>query len=594
MVPDGGGGRGGGAAVEGTVMRGMIQAKGWRALAGAVAGTVAGVLLAAAPAEAQWATVQEQFYLQAPHNWVFRARHANADRLFNAFDFGHAILYEQLLTRPDAPASLLEEETYGKLVREVLVRPPRLPLEEGAIAVRYGRLAPEAKAMFEWAHLLHRQLYDVLADERLTAAQQDAEVARLLRYYRSRPDLAFSARPKSMALMQEQPYSLAFRQKHPKFNGLIWGYHWLQVGLYEPLVVGRTTEARQAGIRAAVARFWQMIEGGVATLPHQMPMTAAISPAFAARYPEAAIVFDNLHSMHDVVSDILANPSVPRDRKRAEILRAAVRFRDDTTEVMPEAAWRRMSLEMGVENMGGLATAALGPLPAPSVTRGAVMQHDRQTGAMTGFAWGSGVGGAHAGHDAHAGHAPPPDSTPARRDTARHTPADAAFMQGMIGHHAQALAMAALVPARTATPALRALAERIEVSQRDEIAAMRRWLAERGEPVPDSTGALPAAAGEHAGHATHAGHGGGGDSAMPGMLTPTQLAELAAATGAAFDRLFLRFMIQHHEGALAMVRELLATPGAARESQTFTFVSDVDTDQRAEIARMQTLLTRLP
>jgi uncharacterized protein (DUF305 family) len=164
-------------------------------------------------------------------------------------------------------------------------------------------------------------------------------------------------------------------------------------------------------------------------------------------------------------------------------------------------------------------------------------------------------------------------------------------MQGMIGHHAQALVMAALVPSRTATPALRALAERIDVSQRDEIAAMRQWLADRGEPVPDSTGALPGAAGAHAGHEAHGGHAA---AAMPGMLTPVQLAELAAASGAAFDRLFLRLMIQHHEGALVMVRDLLATPGAAREAQTFAFVSDVDTDQRAEIARMQALLTRLP
>jgi uncharacterized protein (DUF305 family) len=296
--------------------------------------------------------------------------------------------------------------------------------------------------------------------------------------------------------------------------------------------------------------------------------------------------------MHDVISDILANPAVPRDAKRAEILRAAARFRDDTTEVMTEAGWRRMSQEMGVENMGGVATAALGPLPAPSVTRGAVMTHDLRTGAMTGFKSGSGVGGAHAGHDAHAGHAPPGDSAAtARRDTARHTAADAAFMQGMIGHHAQALVMAALVPSRTATPALRALAERLDVSQRDEIAAMRRWLADRGEPVPDSTGALPGAAGAHAGHEAHGGHAA---AAMPGMLTPVQLAELAAASGAAFDRLFLRLMIQHHEGALVMVRDLLATPGAAREAQTFAFVSDVDTDQRAEIARMQALLTRLP
>lgn len=549
-----------------------------------------------AVAGAQWVTVPEQFYLQASHNWVFRARHGNADRLFNAFDFGHAILYEELYVRPEAPASRLEEGIYDRLVRRVLVRPPRVPLEEAAIAVRYTRLAPEAKAMFEWAHLLHRQLYDVLADERLAPAQQDAEVARLLRYYRSRPDLAFSARPKSMALMQEQPYSLAFRAKYPKFNGLIWGYHWLQVGLYEPLVAGRSTEARQAGVRAAVARFWQMIEGGVATLPHQMPMTAAVAPAFAARYPEAAIVFDNLHSMHDVISDILANPAVPRDAKRAEILRAAARFRDDTTEVMTEAGWRRMSQEMGVENMGGVATAALGPLPAPSVTRGAVMTHDLRTGAMTGFKSGSGVGGAHAGHDAHAGHTPPADSagtaqrdtrrdtrSDTRRDTVRHTPADAAFMQGMIGHHAQAVAMAAYAGPNGASSPVRVLAGRIAVAQSDEIDFMVDWLARRAQAVPARDGM------DH----QHHGHGGGG-GAMPGMLSPAQLDTLARARGPAFDWYFLTYMIQHHRGAITMVDALMAERSAAHDDQVFKFVSDVVADQTTEIGRMELLLRAIP
>jgi uncharacterized protein (DUF305 family) len=310
-----------------------------------------------------------------------------------------------------------------------------------------------------------------------------------------------------------------------------------------------------------------------------------------------------------VISDILANPQVPRAGKRAEILRAAARFRDDTTEVMPVAGWLRMSREMGVENMGGEATAALGPLPVPTVTMGAVMTHDRESGAMTGFKSGSGVGGAHAAHGAHQHPPAPPDSAvTAAPQPRRHTAADVAFMQGMIGHHAQALAMTALLPARTTTPALRALAERIDVSQRDEIAAMRRWLADRGEAVPDSA----------AGHEAHAGHamptgampagampagampagampaGAMPAGAMPGMLSPRQMAELAAARGPAFDRLFLRFMIQHHEGALAMVRQLLAAPGSGQEAQLFTFVSDVDTDQRAEIARMQALLTTLP
>src|SRR5688500_421265 len=307
--------------------------------------SITALAVAAPRGQAQWSTTHEQFYLQASHNWNFRQRYQGADRLFNAFDYGHAILYETLWTKPDAPASALEVTEYDYLTRKVLVKPPRVPVEESAIEVAYAKLAPEAKAMFEWAHILHRQVYDVLADERLTATQKDAEVARLLAYYRTRSDVAFSSRPKSMDLMQEQPYSLAFREKYPKFNGLIWAYHWLQVGLYEPLMVNATAHARQTGVSATVARFWQMLGEAPTTMPHQMPMTAAIAPTFAARYPEAAIIFDNLHSMHDVISDILANPVVPRDRKRAEILRAARLFRDDSSYVMSTQAWLVMSRE---------------------------------------------------------------------------------------------------------------------------------------------------------------------------------------------------------------------------------------------------------
>jgi hypothetical protein len=331
---------------------------------------LAGALAPVTRAGAQWVTTHEQFYLQAPHNWEFRNRYQVADRLFNAFDYGHAILYETLWAEPDAPASRLEEKEYDFLTRKVLVRPPRVPLEEGAIEIRYARLAPEAKQMFDWAHILHRQIYDVWADESIPVERKDAEVHRLLAYYKTRRDLAFSSRPKSMELMQEQPYSLAFRKEYPKFNGLIWAYHWLQIGLYEPLIVNATSETRQAAVRATVARFWEMLRDPVETMPYVMPMTAAVAPEFAKRYPEAAIIFDNLHSMHDVISDILANDSVPRGAKRAEILRAARLFRDDTSYVMSEQAWRVMAEHMGVANMGGPAVNFLPAFPEKAVTTG--------------------------------------------------------------------------------------------------------------------------------------------------------------------------------------------------------------------------------
>ncbi|HRN53366.1 MAG TPA: hypothetical protein PK788_07710 [Gemmatimonadaceae bacterium] len=329
------------------------------------------------PTGSQWSTVYKQFFLQAPHNFYFRRNYPAADRMFNAFDYGHAILYELLLTRPEQAVTLLEEREYEKLTGTILNRPPRLPAVEDAIEPMYVRLAPEAKMMFEWAHVLHRQVYDILADDRLDWAAKDREMARLEAYYFSRRDLAFSRHPKTMALMQEQPYSLAFRENFPKFNGLIWAYHWLQVGLYEPLMVGRTVTERQAGVAATVARFRQMTVDGPNNYPHVMPMTAAIAPEFAKRYPTMAIVFDNLHSMHDVISDILANPNVPRAEKRAEILKAASAYRDDTTEVMTVAGWLKMTEMMGLQNQGGPAVGFLPALPTPTVPRGYVMKHDK-------------------------------------------------------------------------------------------------------------------------------------------------------------------------------------------------------------------------
>ena len=152
-------------------------------------------------------------------------------------------------------------------------------------------------------------------------------------------------------------------------------------------------------------------------------------------------------------------------------------------------------------------------------------------------------------------------------------------MQGMIAHHAQALDMAGLVPSRSSHPGVKLLAERIDVSQRGEIDLMRRWLRKRGQavPAPDANA-----------HAV-TGHG----ELMPGMLTHEQLLQLAAARGTAFDRLFLQQMIRHHEGALQMVSQLLAT-NRNLDAETFRFVSDVDADQRAEIQRMQSLLRSLP
>jgi len=158
--------------------------------------------------------------------------------------------------------------------------------------------------------------------------------------------------------------------------------------------------------------------------------------------------------------------------------------------------------------------------------------------------------------------------------------ADTRFMQGMIAHHAQAVAMVALIPTHSSRADMRLLGQRIDVSQRDEIAMMRRWLQDHQQQAP---------AEGHEGHQTM----NRDEMLMPGMLTSDQMTRLANATGADFDTLFLEGMIRHHEGALAMVAQLFATPGAGQQSQVFAFASDVDADQRAEINRMRALLTTL-
>jgi hypothetical protein len=318
---------------------------------------LAAALLALAPAaaRAQWTAVYEQTYLPSGSDWAFRARYPDAAKLFNAFDYGHAVLYETLFTRPGADTALLERREYGFITETLLRHPPRLPLAERAIDPEYAKLVPEAQAMFDWAHQLHRQIYDVWSDDHLSSLEKDARVAELIGYYRSRRDLAFSVRAKSMELMEGRPYGLAFRARYPRFNGLIWAYHWLQVGLYDALLAGDTPAQRAENVRAATARFWAMLDAGPSRMPSIMPMTPAVAPRFTARYPEAAAIFDNLHAMHDVVSDILASPRVARDQKRAAILEAAARYRDSTSFTTTDAEWRAMAASMGAERMGGIA-----------------------------------------------------------------------------------------------------------------------------------------------------------------------------------------------------------------------------------------------
>lgn len=294
---------------------------------------------------------EEQFYYPGSFNWRFLARYPEAARLFNAFDYGHAVLYERLLTQGDTADSALARE-YRYLTRDLLVQPPRLGVAEEVVMPRYAREVWQAVQMFDWAHVLHRQIYDVYADERLTAAGQDSLIERLTDRYLARSGTAFTSEPKSMALMEDQSFSRTFRRRQPAFNGLIWAYHWLQVGLYEPLLRGRTPAEAKDGVATAVGRFWRMV--ATEHYPRVMPMTAVIAPEFSRRHPRAAAIFDNLHMMHDIISDVLAASDIPRERKREVIAAQLAEFRSAGSHVLTAGQWRAMSGQMGgVDAMGG-------------------------------------------------------------------------------------------------------------------------------------------------------------------------------------------------------------------------------------------------
>jgi uncharacterized protein (DUF305 family) len=173
----------------------------------------------------------------------------------------------------------------------------------------------------------------------------------------------------------------------------------------------------------------------------------------------------------------------------------------------------------------------------------------------------------------------------ARADSVRlpYTAADIRFMSAMISHHAQAIKMAKWSATHGASAALVRFSERVVTSQSDEIVLMQSWLRDRNQPVPEPD---PAGMKMNMGGTEHV-------MLMPGMLTPEQMAQLDAARGKEFERLFLTFMIQHHQGAITMVQELFSTQGAGQDESVFAFANDVQIDQETEIARMRQMLLEL-
>lgn len=257
-------------------------------------------------------------------NHIYRKRGSYNDAVYNvrplaldlnALAVGHAFAYEDLVT---GKAKDLETKTFER-INWVLNNPPRFMPDEANISSTFGRKYGVLEQVFDWTHILHAQTVDVLASTKLTDAEKNAEIERLYQFYVESVPYAVTPLPMNMGYLDSQPYSKAFRQEHPKVNGLFWGYHWLQGRMYDTLYGKTLPEQRDA--YAKTGKRYHELELYRTDRPF-MPMFAEVSPKFAMKYPHLSNTFDNLHMLHDMVNDILASDWITEDQKSEQIKRA--------------------------------------------------------------------------------------------------------------------------------------------------------------------------------------------------------------------------------------------------------------------------------
>lgn len=269
----------------------------------------------------------------------------------NAIAVGHAMAYEDLVT---GKAAGLETATYHRIVR-VLKNPPRYMPDESNISPTFVRKYGVLEQVFDWTHVLHAQTVDVLASAKLNEAQKDREIKALWDYYFRSVPYAITPLPMNMEWLDSQAYSGAFRKKYPKVNGLFWGYHWLQGAMYDGLA-GLTLQQQKSSYELMGRRYHQ-IELLKTDRPF-MPMFAEVSPKFAAKYPDIANAFDNLHMLHDMVNDILASDWMTEKQKEEQVtiaiyLLSAAAHRDEKPgQGGPQSAVHDHRFMYGMPGMG--------------------------------------------------------------------------------------------------------------------------------------------------------------------------------------------------------------------------------------------------
>lgn len=258
----------------------------------------------------------KRFYYRALWNFALRENLKELDIEFNGVDFGHSHLYENLLLTGAHDIPAIEDRARKETLRFIATR-PRLNPNEEAIAPNYMKLAWKAQNTFDEAHALHRGTYDIYVSD---LPDKRAALRKLLAYYRD-SDYAITSKRLDHHRLDQLPYSKAFRQKFPFFNATIWAYHYLQVVVYDALAEAQDLPAKQKAVEPILVTYHRYLEHP----PTQwtfMPMTGELSPKFAQDYPEIANIFDNLHMMHDTISDILVSDLFPAwEDKRKEIYR---------------------------------------------------------------------------------------------------------------------------------------------------------------------------------------------------------------------------------------------------------------------------------
>lgn len=258
----------------------------------------------------------KRFYYRALWNFAMRENLKDLDIEFNGVDFGHSNLYENLLLTGARDAPAIEEGARKQTLQFIYSRPVLNPNEE-AIAPTYMKLAWKAQNTFDEAHALHRSTYDIYVSD---LADREAAIRTVLAFYQD-SEYAITAKRLDHQRLDTFPYSKSFRRKFPLFNATIWAYHYLQVVVYDVLAAAPDLRSKQKAVEPILRTYHGYLDKPPVEWTF-MPMTAELSPKIAAEYPEIANIFDNLHMMHDTISDILVTDLLPTwEEKRKEIYR---------------------------------------------------------------------------------------------------------------------------------------------------------------------------------------------------------------------------------------------------------------------------------